>query len=430
MEKGDKEVFAIRRASIWLAAAPVAALLISMVLATPSSAVTVSTLASGLDNPRDLAFDSDGDLFVAEAGHGSEPAGKECAGGGPGGEPLCVGFTSGVSKIDTGFAHRVFSGEVSTAGPHGSAATGTDGISILGDWKIFSVETESEFAVPPTGFSKETTEKAKSELGRLDEHTPGPQGRVIANVGAFDFNWSKEHKELVPEQFPDANPYAVLATGDGEWVVDAASNTVDWVSNSGSIKIVAFIPNPEKEGHPVSDAVPTCIDRGPDGALYVGQLTGGGNGPGAAAIWRVEPWDGDVTKWATGLTAVTGCGFDGDGDFYAVEFSTLGFESFAPETGALVRVPPHSTSPVTVVPKLSFPGGFAAKGDSVYLSNWSIAPATGGPGGVSGQVLRVVVEEEQQGNGHPPAHHPEGGQGNHGKGGHSNAKRAKRSHRR
>jgi len=429
-------MFGIRRASIWLAAAPVAALLISMALAAPSSAVTVSTLASGLDNPRDLAFDSHGGLFVAEAGHGSEPAGKECAGEGGGGEPVCVGFNSGVSKIDNGFAHRVFSGEVSIAGPDGSAASGTDAVSILGDSKIFSVETESEFAVPPTGFSKETTEQAKSELGRLDEHTPGPHGRVIANVGAFDFNWSKEHKELVPEQFPDANPYAVLATGDGEWVVDAASNTVDWVSNSGSIKIVAFIPNPEKEGHPVSDAVPTCIDRGPDGALYVGQLTGGGNGPGAAAIWRVEPWDGDVTKWATGLTAVTGCGFDRDGDFYAVEFSTLGFESFAPETGALVRVPPHSTSPVTVVPKLSFPGGFAANGDSVYLSNWSIAPAKGGPGGASGQVLRVVVEEELSGYGHPPAPRPEGGgrnghpQGNKGHGEHSKAKHVKRSHHR
>jgi glucose/arabinose dehydrogenase len=86
------EVSAIRRASIWLAAAPLA-LLVSMVLAAPSSAVTVSALASGLDNPRGLAFDSDGDLFVAEAGHGSEPAGKECVPGGPGGpeESTCAG---------------------------------------------------------------------------------------------------------------------------------------------------------------------------------------------------------------------------------------------------------------------------------------------------------------------------------------------------
>ena len=354
-----------------------------MALAAPSWAVSVSTVASGLDNPRALAFDSDGDLFVAEAGHGSEPAGKECAGEGPGGESQCVGFTSGVSRIENGVAHRVVTGQVSSAGPDGSAALGVDGISILGDWRLFTVEGESEFAVPPAGFSKETTEKAKAELGRLDEFTPGGHGRVLANVGGFDFKWSEEHKSLVPEQFPDANPYAALATVDGEYVIDAASNTVDWV-REGKVKIVAFIPNPK-----VSDAVPTCVAKGPDGALYVGQLTGGGNGPGAASVWRVEPWDGDVSKWATGLTAVTGCGFDTDGDFYAVEFSTLGFESFKPETGALVRVPAHSTSPVTVVSKLSFPNGFAARPHQIYISNWSIAPANSG-GGSTGQVLRIT----------------------------------------
>jgi hypothetical protein len=413
------EVSGLRRASILGVVASVAALVAAMALAASSSAVTVTTLASGLDNPRDLAFDSDGDLFVAEAGHGSEPAGKECVSGGPGGpeESLCAGFTSGVSELEGGVAHRVVSGQVSLAGADGTAATGIDGISILDDWRIFSVETESEFAVPPAGFSQETIERAKAQLGRLDENTRGAHSRVIANVGAFDFNWSneKEHKELVPEQFPDANPYAVLATNYGYWVADAASNTIDWVSNSGSIKVVAFIPNPEKEGHPVSDAVPTCIDRGPDGALYVGELTGGGNGPGASTVWRLEPWDGDLSKWATGLTAVTGCGFDSDGDFYAVEFSTLGFESFAPGTGALVRVPPHSTSPVPVVPGLSFPGGFAARGDSVYFSNWSIAPAQGGPGGASGQVMRAVVEEEDSGYGSPPPY-PGQGHGHHGQG--------------
>ena len=129
-------------------------------------------------------------------------------------------------------------------------------------------------------------------------------------MGGFDFKWSGEHTSLSPEeppgsgkrQFPDANPYAVLATGDGFYVVDAAFNTVDWVTNGGKVRIVAFIPNP-----PVSDAVPTCVAKGRDGALYVGQLTGGGNARGAASIWRVEPWDGDVNKWATGLTAITGC---------------------------------------------------------------------------------------------------------------------------
>ena len=86
---------------------------------------------------------------------------------------------------------------------------------------------------------------------------------------------------------------------------------------------------------------------------------------------------------------VTGCGFGTDGQFYAVEFSTLGLEKAEPNTGALVKVPAHSTKPVTVVSGLSFPGGFAARGNALYLSNWSIAPANSG-GGPTGQVVKVT----------------------------------------
>jgi hypothetical protein len=386
MRKENTEVSAIRRAAIALAGAAVAALLLAVPAA--SSAATVSTVAKGLDNPREVAFDSDGGLFVSEAGHGGSSCVKT-----PEGE-ACGGFTSGISKIENGVAHRVVDGYVSTASKEGVAAAGIQGISILDDWRLFAVEGEAEGKLPPGLFTGTSEKTAKAQLGRLFEFSPG-RARTVANVGGFDFKWSGERKFLVEEetpegkksQFPDANPYAVLVTGDGFWVADAASNTVDWVSDSGKVRVVAFIPNPPK-----SDAVPTCVAKGRDGALYVGQLTGGGNGSGAAAIWRVEPWDGDVSKWATGLTAITGCGFDTDGDFYAVEFSTLGFESFAPETGALVRVPPHSTKPITVVEKLSFPNGFAARPHEIYTTNWSIAPASGAPmlHGASGEVVRIT----------------------------------------
>jgi sugar lactone lactonase YvrE len=167
--------------------------------------------------------------------------------------------------------------------------------------------------------------------------------------------------------------------GGAQWVVDAGSNTIDRVRPNGKVSVEAFLPNP-----PVSDAVPTCIDRGPDGAFYVGELTGASNAPGSAVIWRFAPGEGTpLTQWATGLTAITGCGFGADGQFYATEFSTLGLVNAAPGTGAVVRVPPHSGSPITVVSGLSFPGGFAPGADgSLFVSNWSIAPAVTGLGSV------------------------------------------------
>src|ERR1700694_4367752 len=108
-----------RRVLILCAMTGVAALGASMAAAGPASAGgKVTVVASGLDNPRGLAFGPGGGLYVAEAGHG----GSECMpGAGPTGGSNCIGFTSGISEIDaSGVAHKIVSGFVSSAGPNGS----------------------------------------------------------------------------------------------------------------------------------------------------------------------------------------------------------------------------------------------------------------------------------------------------------------------
>jgi hypothetical protein len=351
--------------------------------ANSGAKVTMTTVVSGLDNPRDLAFDEDGRLYVAEAGHG----GTSCFTI-PGLGQNCVGFTSRISRVNVSrsSAKRVVSGLVSIASPDGSFATGVDGISILGE-RIFGIETGASLAVPPGVLPASVEARAKRQLGRLIVANDEGWWRTVANVGDRDFRWSADHANLVPGQFPDANPYGVLALHGSRWVVDAGSNTLDRVSKGGHVKVKAFLPNP-----PSSDAVPTCIDRGPDRALYIGELTGGGNAPGASVVWRYDPATDTLTKWAQGLTAVTGCGFAPNGTFYATEFSSLGLDNAAPNTGRVVMVPAHSTTPVTIVDGLSFPGGFAAGCDgSLYVSNWSVAPATGPPGAPTGSVVRITL---------------------------------------
>jgi hypothetical protein len=344
---------------------------------------TVTTVVSGLDNPRDLAFGADGKLYVAEAGHG----GKNCFTI-PQAGTICVGFTSQISRVNVARsrARRVVSGFVSTAGPDGSAATGVDGISILGE-RIFGIEAGASMAVPPGLLPASVEAKAKRQLGRLIVANDEGRWKTLANVGDRDFRWSNNHKNLVPGQFPDANPYGVLAVPHSRWVVDAGSNTIDHIGRRGKVRVAAFIPNP-----PSSDAVPTCIDRGWDGALYIGELTGGGNAPGASIVWRYDPRTDKLTKWAQGLTAVTGCGFGHDGKFYATEFSFRGLDHAAPNTGRVVLVPAHSTKPITIVGGLSFPGGFAAGWDgTLYVSNWSIATASGPPGAPTGSVVQIKL---------------------------------------
>ena len=357
-----------------LASLATVALGVQSVSATGSP--TVRTVVSGLDNPRGLAFAPNGQLYVAEAGSG----GSDCGPFGIEGRS-CAGFSGGISAIDmaAGTARRIVSGIASVAGDGGFGAVGLDGISFQGDGGLYGIVGDSSDGVPAGLLPADVTAGLKAGLGRLIKATPSGQFKIASDVGHADFQWAADHASLVPDQFPDANPYGVLAGPGVEWVVDAASNTIDKVGPTGVITSRTFIPNP-----PVSDAVPTCIDRGPDGALYVGQLVGGGNGPGSSSVWRFDPTTGDLAVWATGLTAVTGCGFGKDGTFYAAEFSTAtGFAQAGPGDGALVRVAPHSSSPTVVVGGLSFPGGFAAGADgSVFLSNWSIAPAYTGMGSV------------------------------------------------
>jgi hypothetical protein len=363
--------------------------LVFTVGATSATATTqprVTTVASGFDNPRGVVVGRDGRLFVAEAGRG----GPKCVTGGPEGN-LCVGLTGAISVINPGGGHsRILSGLASISDEGGVAATGPDGLSRNSDGSLFTVMTSCRQQVaelPTSVFGASLVNTVKSQVGQIIKQVPGGYERK-ADVGGFGWDWSLDHKGLVPGQFPDCNPYGILTQDDGvHWVVDAATNTLDRISPDGRVQIVSFFPNPSS-----SDAVPTCVSRGPDGALYIGELTGGGNGPGASRIWRVDPRPGHRTPtlWASGLTAVTGCGWL-NGSFYATEFSTLGFESFAPGTGAVVRVPAHSTSPVTVVDGLSFPQSFAGSGHSIYVSNWSVAPAQVPPGSgfQPGSVVRI-----------------------------------------
>jgi sugar lactone lactonase YvrE len=385
--------------SRWPRAIPIAATMsligltvITGASVTASAAPKFTVVASGFDNPRGLAIGNEGKVLVAEAGIG----GPTCVSQG-GGSPLCLGLTSAISVITGGGSHhRVVSGLASTSDPGGIGATGLDGLSVDPNGGLYGIIAscpQQVAQVPPGTFPDATTDTFEAQAGQEIKVTGHGKFDTVAPVGRADWEWSQDHVSLVPDQFPDCNPYGILAQKNGQWVVDAASNTIDHVTN-GQVDVEKLVPNPQS-----SDAVPTCIAQGPDGALYVSQLTGGGNPAGSANVWRFDPQSEDLDVWASGLTAVTGCGFGPDGQFYATEFSQQPFENFAPSTGALVRVPPHSTSPVVVADGLSFPNGFAASGNSIYVSNWSVCPGSppqhGPCAGHPGEVVKVTVNQQQ-----------------------------------
>jgi glucose/arabinose dehydrogenase len=139
----------------------------------------------------------------------------------------------------------------------------------------------------------------------------------------------------------DSNPVDVYADRGGVFVADAGGNSVLRVGPFGRVSTVAVFPNlPDLEGY---QAVPTGVVRGPDGALYVSQLTGFPFPVGGAKIFRVDPRGGPPTEYASGLTNGMDLAFGRDGTLYVLEIDADSlFPDVGPSTdGASFTVPWH-----------------------------------------------------------------------------------------
>ena len=345
---------------------------------------TFKVVASHLNNPRGLSPAPGGGLYLAEAGRG----GKTCVSGGPEGE-ICPGLTGSFDLITQGHVKRIVTGLISASGTGGASAEGPVSVSRGPRGTFYGLFGLNTHEVPPKGAIPDNVRsKALAQLGRLWLVKPGAWVKNVSNVGDQDWAWSKRHIDLAPHDFPDANPNAVLFSHGSRYVADAGANTLVRVKWNGNARVGSFFPVPANFQ---SDAVATCVARGPDGALYVGELLGGFYAPGSARIWRVTAHHAP-TVWASGLTTVQGCGFGSDGAFYATEFQTAGLGATNP-AGDVVRISPNGQRTHLGVGKLFFPSGFAAgPNGAIYVSNCSIAPATGmGPNlcPAGGQVVRL-----------------------------------------
>jgi hypothetical protein len=371
-----------------LVAVVVASTAAAMVAAPAQASTTPSihVVASHLNNPRGLTMSADGQLYVAEAGRGGT---KFCISD-PEFGTQCAGLTGSIDRVESHGVTRLVKGLFSIAGEGGVAAEGMVAVS-ASHGKLYGQFAGNTVGIDQAPLPKWLLNAATRELGQFG-WVVGDDFHPAAGVGDHDFRWSDKHKHLVPAQFPDSNPNGVLVTGGRRFVVDAGANTLDEVTADGRVHVLTFLGTPD--GSP-TDAVPTCAAKGPDGALYVGELLGGNFAPGNARVWRIDVSNGGAKKsvWARGLTTIQGCGFDRWGNFYATEFEVGGLNEgpTADPRGAVVKIAPDRKRTVLGLGQLFFPSGFAAgKDGSIYVSNCSIAPASGfGPCPKGGQVVRI-----------------------------------------
>lgn len=131
----------------------------------------------------------------------------------------------------------------------------------------------------------------------------------------------------------ESHPYAT-ALGDGvTYVADAAGNSILAVDDSG-VSAVAVLPatkvtitramKREFDLHKCvigkryrSEGVPTDVELGPDGNLYVTSLPGvPAEGLPTGRIYQISPATGDVTKLTGGLVTPVGLAISPTGDAY------------------------------------------------------------------------------------------------------------------
>jgi hypothetical protein len=354
-----------------------------------TSGPSLHVVAKNLDNPRKLFLAPGGELYVVEAGAGGSDT---CTG--TSANAICVGLSGSITKVAGGPKRRVVTGLPSWAtalrqraqGPADVLVRGGTYYVLLGD-----VFTNGRGANP---FGRDG-----AVAGKLVAISPGrTKPRVIADLGAYEVAQNPDHGDGPGTKFGDppidSNPYAFAAFRGGFAVVDAAGNDLLWVSPKGRISVLAVFPvrteklsrvDAKRVGLPPTmtsikaQSVPTCVAVGPDGALYVGELTGRPSHVREARIWRIVPGK-PPSLYASGFTAISDIAFDGR-DLLVLEIADKGL--YDPRsTGALIRLAPDGTRTVLAREGLVYPTGVAVGRRTIYVANYGFFLGSGpGPHG-------------------------------------------------
>ncbi|WP_109472710.1 ScyD/ScyE family protein [Ornithinimicrobium cavernae] len=358
-----------------------------------------TVVASGLDSPRHLTVAPNGDLYIAEAGSG----GDDCVVLGDDGAPVfengellpcgswdpeehpdwgevALGDSGAITRVShTGSQERVVTG-LPSAFLDGAEGLGPSDVSVSGNKLMVTVG----LGAPPeardmmvdlfgdfySGFA--TVQQAKMMGDRVDVNQ-------VVDLAAFE-TANNPHDSVL-----DTNPNAISADGNGWLLADAGGNDILRLDHQGDLGLVAVLQNEMVDAPPFlglppgtqipMEPVPTSVERGPDGAVYISQLTGFPFPVGGSSIWRVAP-DGTITEWATGLTNVTDLTFGPDGSLYAVQLANNGLLS-GDLTGSLLRIMEGSDTHEVIATGMFAPYGVAVHHDHAYVTTGTVVPGGG-----------------------------------------------------
>jgi hypothetical protein len=292
------------------------------------------------------------------------------------------GTSGGLSRLLNGVQQRVLPGlpSVASTAPIGVEASGLSDIVFDNGGTAYGLiglganpNNRSSLGAPGADFAT----VVRLPLG-------GNTMQRIADLGAHEIASNPDGGLL------DSNPYGLaLAPGGGFLIADAGANDFLKVAADGTVSTLATLPprpNPLPFGPPMFQSVPTAIAVGPDGAYYIGQLTGFPFPPGAANIYRFDPATSALAVAHTGFTNIGDLTFDASGNLYVLQLTTNGIASaMGPGSGVLIKIDRATGNRTTIVSAgLMLPSSVVSGPDgALYVTNRATS-------GNAGQVLRIT----------------------------------------
>ncbi|GAA3889949.1 hypothetical protein GCM10022276_06220 [Sphingomonas limnosediminicola] len=342
---------------------------VALSIGSPASAVTYvgEVVASGLYNPRGLAFGPDGSLYIAESGY-YVPGSPTTVNGR--GVAYSYSTTGSITQLSSGVQTRILTGLPSI----GSVAdvSGPNDIAFSADGAGYVV---IGLGLNPTVRTSDLAGTGAWQLGQLYTFTPGGITSV-ADISAYEAGHNPAGGPL------DSNPFHIASSASGMLVTDAGGNDLLRVSPDAAVGLVDAFP-PAAAGAP--ERVPTGIAVAADGSYWLSELTGAPFIPGTARIFHILP-DGSIADVFSGFTMLTDLAFGVDGALYGLEYDTNGL--FAPGgPGALLRINGDGSSE-TLFTDLTNPTGLTIGSDGAFYATNFSASAGGG------QVVRIAAVPE------------------------------------
>ncbi|MET1045046.1 MAG: ScyD/ScyE family protein [Microbacteriaceae bacterium] len=345
------------------------------------------TLTDGLVTPLSIGVNSDGDVFVTQ------------------------NFVGKLTKVDTD-------------GNKTDIALASDGRSLnaastRGD-TVYFVETSNDHTYSKL-MSVDSDGGDVTEVADIYEHEADENPDEENTYGFVDL--PEECANLIDEtRFPfipatydgvvDTNSFSTLPLDKEIYVADAGGNSILRVTHDGTVETVAVMPalDPIKTtaelaasvGYPDCtvgydyrfEPVPTDVELGPDGWLYVTSLPGGPESSALGArgsVYKVNPDNGDVDRVATGFVGATNLAVSQrTGTIWVTElFGGAG------DKGQVSVLPAGSDEPEEYL-DLTSPAAIELRHGSLYVTTDAFVPdATGAPQPI-GKVTVVPLED----NGH------------------------------